>query len=59
MKTKLKLIPSDTNARTIEDEIAEALELPAAQAMTLLRVIARRLKPAANSTLEIVQPIDE
>ena len=52
----LTLINSDYSAR-LEADVARMLEdVPAEEAMQQLRVLRRRIQPAANSCLETVAP---
>ncbi len=54
--TALTLINSDYNAR-LEADVARMLEdIPAEDAMQQLRVLRRRIQPAANSCIATVAP---
>ena len=54
--TALTLVNSDYNAR-LETDIARRLEdIPAEDAMQQLRVLRRRIQPAANSCIATVAP---
>ena len=54
--TALTLVNSDYNAR-LEADVARMLEdIPAEDAMQQLRVLRRRIQPAANSCIATVAP---
>ena len=56
IRPALTLIESDYNAR-LEADVARMLEdVPAEDAMQQLRVLRRRIQPAANSCLATVAP---
>jgi hypothetical protein len=56
-RTALTLINGDYNAR-LEADVAHMLEdIPAEDAIQQLRVLRRRIQPAANSCLATVEPV--